>query len=78
MSLSIIKETGTIEAKLTYAVPQSEIDSGKGTLYYINGTQTLSMTDAHRSFITNKNISLFPHISSSQTTYSSTAASVAY
>ena len=76
--MSTVVETGTIEAKLTYAVPQSSIDSGNGLQYYTNGSQSLSMIDAHKSYAINKNISLVPSIKSSQIGYTTTAAWVTY
>ena len=76
--MASVIEAGTIEAKITYSIPQSSVDSGNGLLYYANGTQTLSMIDTHKSYATNKNISLIPSISSSQINYGTTAAGVTY
>ena len=76
--MSTVVETGTIEAKLTYSVPQSSVDSGSGLQYFTNGSQSLSMINAHQSYATDKNISLVPSIKSSHIGYATTAAGVTY
>jgi len=47
-------------------------------LYYLNGSQSLSMTDTHLSYATHKNITLIPFISTSQVNYATSASSITY
>lgn len=70
-----LTQSGAIYAKTISAIPQSSVSQSDFTSYYYNDTNTLSMIDVHRTYATNKNVTLIPSIFSSQPVFSSSASS---